>query len=343
MENHQRLFILNMLAYLVQRDTSIQQACHIAGIDLAELKKNEKITFTQQQLEDLWRAATRLTNDALLGLHFGEAMQLAALGAVGEIIKSSDTVGEAITHAAALTPLVTHLFRMEITQETNTFTISFIPYPAKADEQSIAFRQMMDFFIVFVIHELDGLLLKKINPQSVRLPYTIYNLQEYERVFRCTPVKRKGAYSITFEGKLWNEPILTGNYELQSLLLQKVNMIRSENQETQTLQTRIYNYLVARSYLGIVSLEEMAANFNMTPRTLQRKLKEEGVKYQHLADMVRKTLALHYLESGNYQVKEIAYMLGYNELSAFTRAFKRWTGISPTLYFPKPVVTGIHP
>jgi AraC-like DNA-binding protein len=70
----------------------------------------------------------------------------------------------------------------------------------------------------------------------------------------------------------------------------------------------------------------------VSARTLQRKLKEEGINFQQLADDVRKTLAINYLKSGTYQVKEISYLLGYNELSAFTRTFKRWTGITPGVY-----------
>ena len=64
-------------------------------------------------------------------------------------------------------------------------------------------------------------------------------------------------------------------------------------------------------------------------RAFQRKLQEEGVSFQQLADSVRKSIAMHYLQSGNYPVKEVSYILGYNELSAFTRAFKRWTGKTP--------------
>ena len=90
--------------------------------------------------------------------------------------------------------------------------------------------------------------------------------------------------------------------------------------------------MLANSYLGIVSLEDIAANFNISARTLQRKLKEEGINFQQVADEVRKSLAINYLKAGSYPVKEISYMLGYNELSAFTRTFKRWTGITPAIY-----------
>ncbi|WP_259068594.1 helix-turn-helix transcriptional regulator [Mucilaginibacter sp. X4EP1] len=95
---------------------------------------------------------------------------------------------------------------------------------------------------------------------------------------------------------------------------------------------KINRHLIANAYLGILSLEEIAANFNISPRTLQRRLKDEEVSFQQLTDNARQYLAVQALKQGGHAIKEIAWMLGYNELSAFSRAFKRWTGISPDAY-----------
>ena len=134
-----------------------------------------------------------------------------------------------------------------------------------------------------------------------------------------------------FEPMLWDVPIITANYRLQRHLLEMGNKNVQGRGET-LMRDRIVNYLMTNAYLGVATLEEIASNFNITSRTLQRKLQEEGVSFQQLADSVRKTLALNYLKSGNYPLKEISYILGYNELSAFTRAFKRWTGFTPIDY-----------
>jgi AraC-like DNA-binding protein len=324
--------VLSMIAYAVQRDVDATQLCKLAGIDLAVLKRKNEAPITAQQLQDLWLNASRLTNDPLFGLHFGEALQPAALGTVGEIIQSSATVGEALTHAAALTHLVTDECRIEIQRAAKTFAVKLLPAKDYGATPPYAFRQLIDLLMVMVIHELDGLLLEKIVPQAVRLTYSVPDPVEYERVFRCKPSKRAGEYMLVFDIKYWDEPLLTANYELQSLLLQKVSSMPQPAASPQTLQTRIYNYLLANSYLGVSSLNDMAANFNISPRSLQRKLREEGIKYQDIADAVRRSLAIYYISSGNYPLKDISWMLGYNELSAFTRAFKRWTGSTPVNY-----------
>ena len=133
-------------------------------------------------------------------------------------------------------------------------------------------------------------------------------------------------------GVIGMSPILTANYELQQILLQKAASMVNTFGTGQLLNERILNFFIANAYLGIPTLEEIAANFNTSSRSLQRKLQDEGVTYQQLADSIRKSLALNYLESGKYPIKEISYLLGYNELSAFSRAFKRWTGTTPVTY-----------
>lgn len=323
---------MNMLAYAAQKDVSPEQLCGLCGIDLHALKKKGKASLSARQFNDLWLNAAHLSNDPLFGLHFGESLQLAALGIVGQLIQTCSTVGEALTHAAAATHLITNQFGMEVSTAARSFTVRFIPFKKDEGTQTLAFRQMMDVFMVFVLHELDGLVLEKIRPAGVSFPYKITDQAEYERVLRCGAIRTGGVYALEFDKKYWDEPILTADYELQGMLLKKVGTADNTLATGQNLQTRISNFLLANTYLGIPSLEELAANFNTSARSLQRKLQEEGVTYQQIVDTIRKSLALHYLQSGNYPLKEISYILGYNEISAFNRAFKRWTGTTPLNY-----------
>ena len=76
--------------------------------------------------------------------------------------------------------------------------------------------------------------------------------------------------------------------------------------------------------------EEVAKQLHMSPRTLQRKLAEANMTYLQLLDDTRKDLALRYIEDPRRSVTDITFSLGFSQPSAFTRAFKRWTGLSPT-------------
>jgi AraC-like DNA-binding protein len=76
----------------------------------------------------------------------------------------------------------------------------------------------------------------------------------------------------------------------------------------------------------------VAKKMAMSPRTLQRQLKERGMEFKKLVEDTRRRFALSYLKNRRNTLTEIAFLLGYSEASAFTRAFRRWTGSPPLVY-----------
>lgn len=334
MQEHQALLLRSLLGYAAQRDISVHQLCQLSGVDVATVRQPAALDLSPKQLESLWLNATHLSRDPLFGLHFGESMQLTALGVVGGLLQHSRTIGEALTHAAAFTGLITDLIDMTVSQTPDCFIIQFLPNEARRQEAPAVFRQQLDLFMAFALHEVDGLTLRRIRPRTVSYPVMPAERSELERVFRCDAFHQSDGYALTFDSPYWDEPILTANYALQSLFLKEVSQLNRKALDLNTIRERISHHLLANAYLGLPSLEDMAANFNTSPRNLQRRLQKEGVTYQQLADAIRKSLAIHYLQLGKHPIKEISYILGYNELSAFTRAFKRWTGMAP-MHYPR--------
>jgi len=95
--------------------------------------------------------------------------------------------------------------------------------------------------------------------------------------------------------------------------------------------------IVKQSIINLVkpqfpTIDQVAANLNLSVRTLQRRLKEEGLTYKTVLDELRKQFALDYIKNKALSIKEIAYLLDYAEPSSFIRSFKRWTGVSPNNY-----------
>lgn len=321
MKDQQRLFILSLLGYASQRDISAEAVCQSLGINLGSI--NGDTTISSKQFEGLWMTLVQWSNDPLFGLHFGESLQLQALGVVGDLVKSSTTVGEAIQTAASFTQFLTDLFTMEISATRKTFSVLL----QGAQPLNEVMKQMADALMVFAVHELDGLTLKKIKPMSVTFPYSIGNRAEYSRVFRCETIKKGNRWEMQFDIGFWKEELITADHELKNLLLEKVS--RSLKKRSVAFKDRVQQFMMTNSFLGVTSLHDVAANFNMSERTLQRKLSEDGITFQVLSERVKKELALYYLQAGNHPIKAVSAMLGYNELSAFTRAFKRWTGKAP--------------
>jgi AraC-like DNA-binding protein len=81
---------------------------------------------------------------------------------------------------------------------------------------------------------------------------------------------------------------------------------------------------------GDVGMDAIAGKMGQSRATLFRKLKAEGVTFETVLDDLRRRLALHYLSGKKVSVNETAYLVGFSDPAAFSRAFKRWTGTSPS-------------
>jgi AraC-like DNA-binding protein len=331
MQDFQKQFVLALLGYVVQRNVDPQRLCGLSGIEYKPLIQRTGGHLTATQINSLWKNASHICSDPLFGLHFGESMQLAALGVIGQIVQTSSNVGEALNNACALTHLITDMFEMKVQRSKKDFKIIVQFDKEKALHYPYSYRHMADYLMVFVVHELNGLLLQKTMPLSARFPYPLEDMNEYDRLFKCRIPARSTELSLEFPLNFLNQPILSANYELQNHLLQKIEVLKKDDGGSGVLRTRIYNHLLANSYLQSLTLDSVAANFNLSSRSLQRKLKEEGVTYQQIVEEVRRKLAINYLTS-NYSIKDISHILGYNEQSAFVRAFKRWTKKTPMEY-----------
>ncbi|RYY29659.1 MAG: AraC family transcriptional regulator [Chitinophagaceae bacterium] len=348
MEDFQKKFILSLLAYASQRDVQPARLCELAGIDYKSLIRKTSGRLTPEKINSLWKNAAHLTSDPLFGLHLGEAMQLAALGVIGQIVQTSATVGEALSNAGALTPLITDMFQMRILHTKTNFRITFMADRLKADKFPSTYRHMSHFLVVFTVHELNGLLLEKMAPVQARFPIgtndqlsypgltlTTHEKEEYQRVLRCKVSKREDETWIELPNRLLSQEILSANFELQNHLLNQVDILAKRDEADGSFHKKVYNYLLSNSFLYSLTLEAVAANFNMSVRSLQRRLKNEGITFLEIVDAVKTALAVTYLQSGNHAMKDIAYALGYNEQTAFVRAFKRWTGKTPVAYKTK--------
>ena len=95
-------------------------------------------------------------------------------------------------------------------------------------------------------------------------------------------------------------------------------------------QTRIY--IIDHLPSGVPRQVDIARDLNMSLRNYQRKLSQSDTSYSGVLRQVRQDMACHYLQSPNYQVLTVAYVLGFTDPSNFSRAFKRWTGLTPNQY-----------
>ena len=103
---------------------------------------------------------------------------------------------------------------------------------------------------------------------------------------------------------------------------------RPENPNS--LRRRVETKLEPMLERGEVGLDRLASELGMSRQTLYRRLKAEGTTFEAVLDALRQRLARRYLRQQNFSVKKTAYLLGFSDPAAFSRAFKRWTGRSPS-------------
>ncbi len=126
-------------------------------------------------------------------------------------------------------------------------------------------------------------------------------------------------------------PVPTRDSNIQRWAVQQCEQQFQRLQQSTTFTARTLAILRQSSGQSI-SQDEIAFMLNVSPRTLLRRLKEEGVTYKQLMDEEQKRLAQYYLDHTALTVEAIAEQIGYHDLSSFRRAFKRWFGMPPSQY-----------
>jgi AraC-like DNA-binding protein len=125
-------------------------------------------------------------------------------------------------------------------------------------------------------------------------------------------------------------PLIHSDPYLNDLLLKYCEAaLANKRGDRSHLRTRVENAISTTLPHGRVLAEDVARSLGMSNRTLARKLSDEGSNFTEILQQLRRDLAVRYLDDRKLHVSKIAWLLGFHEVSAFTHAFKRWTGKTP--------------
>ncbi|MES2262942.1 MAG: AraC family transcriptional regulator [Pseudomonadota bacterium] len=153
---------------------------------------------------------------------------------------------------------------------------------------------------------------------------------EYLRVFGALPRFGADANVATFDAQLLNWPVPNADISLYPVLQQHAEqLLKQRAQAGAGIAQQVRAAIVRSLSQGQVRLASVAQELNLSPRTLQRKLSEAGVNFQQVLDQTRFELAQDYLRQPGLSLADIAFLLGYQEQSAFNHAFREWAGINP--------------
>ena len=155
--------------------------------------------------------------------------------------------------------------------------------------------------------------------------------ERVEAFFQCEVELNADAFKVVFTKASLELPCLHPNPGLIPGLENWMDRHISESRRT-SLQAALTRIVVQRMSSGDVGLQSIAAALHKSERTIQRTLKHEGTTFRELVDQTRLGLAKEYLARPELPMTNICYLLAFSDQSNFTKAFKRWTGQTPSEY-----------
>ena len=306
------------------------QIAQQAGVDLEKVPvPGERIAI--DKLDAMLRIAIPLIRDPAFGLQAARCWHPGHLGVLGHAWLSSDTLRTGLGRVARYHRLVGErgVTTVDITKRgvkvcfrANRGDPAAVPIAAVFVDIAMAVLLDMCRMNAGAAWRPVAASLRRLEPEESDV---------YERFFGCQV--RFGAEENAFvvSAQDADRPLPSANKRLAAVF---DRMLAEElgRLDTSDVVSRCRAEVLQHLESGEMTEEDMAKRLHMSRRTLQRRLAEADTNYLRLVDDTRKDLALRYIEDATRSITDIAFTLGFSQQSAFTRAFRRWTGVNPTEY-----------
>jgi AraC-like DNA-binding protein len=272
--------------------------------------------------------AVTATGDEAFGLTVARHVNQTTFHALGYSLTASTTLREAFERMLRYFRLISDAADLTFELDGDRYRFAICtpehgPQPAP---------EAIDAFTFLAVRLCRGLYRREFSPSAVSLQRAMpHNISAFERAFRAPLEFSAKQNGIWFARDVFEQKLEGANPELARHNDEIVVRYLAQMQK-QNLRARVHAALIEQLPHGEPSQEKVAAALHMSPRNFQRKLAEEGSSYTELLNDTRRDLALSYVRDPGYSLGEITYLLGFSDASSFNRAFKRWTGQSPSAY-----------
>lgn len=295
-----------------------------AGLDLAALD-DPQARYPVARTTELWRLAVAATGDPCLGLAVASAVSPTTFHALGFSVMASASLGQALQRIVRYFRIATDVSVLQLHETADSCELLVLT----PDEQPAP--EAVDAFISLLVRTARGLAGRDLCPRQIDLRRAPPDTDCHARVLRAPIVFNAALDRVVFARADCERLLDTANQELAVHNDQIAQRFLEQLQRGQW-STRVRNQLLKVLAQGEPVAEQLAASLHLSLRSLQRHLAEEGGSFEQLLEQTRHELARNYLADPRYAIGEIAYLLGFADASSFTRAFKRWTGLTPSRF-----------
>lgn len=269
------------------------------------------------------RAAALLGDDAL-GLHVGEQVRPGHYGALGFVAMNCTHLGDALDALRRYQTLVIDLGGVDMQRDRSALTLSWNP------GTDGPYRQLAEFNLAGLVSFARWMAGAQARPTRIDVMYPEpADTREHARILGCPLRFAQPCYRVVLPAAALDAPLIQPDPAMREL------MQRLAEQQLHKLPRGADWLAQARAQIaqGLqrppVEIDGVAAQLALSTRSLQRRLQGAGWSFSQLVEQVRRELAEHHLADATLDLTDIALLLGYSEQSAFQRAFKRWTGVTP--------------
>jgi AraC-like DNA-binding protein len=277
----------------------------------------------------LWRAAVKATHNDAIGIKVAENLFPTHLNALMYAMQASATIEECIERLIRYAKVISTIGAIEVEYLRDQVCIRMTssdepdrPLQSVDALMSVVIKVIRDILPPHEHHRVLRVSLKRPEPEQKEL---------FQNFFACDLEFAAKVNQIVLDAAVLEVDLPSANSELARVNDELLN------EYLQRLQNETTSLKVRKVILQLLGSEELnqefvAGQLHMSARNLHRKLAEEGHSFKELLDSTRQELALRYLKMANISIGELTYSLGFVDQSSFSRAFKRWTGTTPSKY-----------
>jgi AraC-like DNA-binding protein len=299
----------------------------IAGLTVAEIEDAGTRLEVRAQIRMLELAAEAIGDD-LLGFHLARDFDLGEIGLPYYVMASSEDLADALRNAERYSAIANEGIRLKVRSDRDaTIEIQYDHVDRSTD------RHQIEFWLVTLVRICRKITDSRLAPLRVCVRHSHNGgaSPEFKSFFGCSVDFGSDADEIVLSRSVYSLPSIGGDRHLHNLLVGYADEVlahRSSRREA-GVRSKVEDVLIKLLPHARANSLEVARQLGIGRRTLTRALSDEGTSFSEVLEQLREVLATRYLRERELPVSQIAWLLGYREVSSFTHAFKRWTGMTP--------------
>lgn len=320
--------IRSILSLLTSAGVDVDEFLGDLSMDRSKVENsNERINIAVY--DRVQEKAVEALKDPALGLHLGESTSPSALGLLGHLIISAPTILDAFRVFFKYHRIVSDAEPSGLSIDGDFATLSY-DFPRSTP---ICNRIRAEFGLVQACSLGQSMLGTKLKPVKVffeheKPGYT----EEYERVFGAPIYYNQPKTQIMFPVELLRKELVHADSMMHELLTEEADKQLNQLDIKKSIADEVEQFLLHKLEDNKPTINQVAGHFGINERTLRRKLENQETSFSELLGKVQCKYAKNLLKDKSIPVESIAERLRFSEPSAFYRAFKRWTGLTPAEY-----------